>query len=191
MILAPTWSFQSNGGLNDSQKGQCSCHSPRRFRPRYWRPLSIFDGAILSGRVSINAELTRGVCDDLRSHRLFRRYRAVEGAWPRRSPERGQPDRLLLSQTRRLQALASLVRAGAESGSEPCADLELLRSVADRAGQPRAGGISFEPDRYDLRNRLRGVSIFGGGAGKTARHKSRLLSAAATPFNERVGRAKG
>ena len=76
----------------------------------------------------------------------------------------------------RLQAVAGLVRTRAQIGSEPCPDLELLRSVADRAGQPRAGGISFDPDRCDLRNRLRGVSVFGGGAGKAARRKSRLLS---------------
>src|SRR4029077_15623344 len=32
-----------------------------------------------------------------------RRRRAVKGTWPRRSPERGQSDRLFLSQARRLQ----------------------------------------------------------------------------------------
>src|SRR5882762_5903280 len=48
-----------------------------------------------------------------------RRRRAVKGTWPRRSPERGQSDRLFLSQVRRLQILAGLVRARAESRSEP------------------------------------------------------------------------
>src|ERR1700688_362791 len=35
-------------------------------------------------------------------------------------------------------------------------------------------------------NRLRGVSVFGGRAGKAPRHKSRLLSTTATPFSERI-----
>jgi hypothetical protein len=38
------------------------------------------------------------------------------------------------SQARRLQAFASLVRARSESRSEPCADLAVLWSVADRQG---------------------------------------------------------
>src|SRR6202022_3893808 len=102
-----------------------------------------------------------------------------------RSPQRGQSDRLFLSQTRRLQALASLVRARPESRSQPRADLAVLRSVADRAGQPRSGAISSEPDRCDLRNRLRGVSVAGRCARKTARHRSGLLGSA-MQLGERV-----
>ena len=50
--------------------------------------------------------------------------------------------------------LANLVRARSESGSEPRADLAVLRSVAARAGQPRSGAVSSEPDSRDLRDRL-------------------------------------
>ena len=60
---------------------------------------------------------------------------------------RRQPDRLLLSQARRLQGLADLVRARAEGRSEPRQDLAVLRSVAGRTGQPRSGAVSPEPDR--------------------------------------------
>src|SRR5437870_4034325 len=60
-----------------------------------------------------------------------RRRRAVKGTWPRRSPERGQSDRLFLSQARRLQILAGLLRARAESRSEPCTDVAVLRPVAN------------------------------------------------------------
>ncbi len=41
--------------------------------------------------------------------------------------------------------------------------------------------LSSEPDRRDLRNRLRGVSLAGRGAGKTARHRPRLLSSLSVP----------
>src|SRR5687767_8767398 len=54
-----------------------------------------------------------------------RRRRALKGTWPRRSPELGQSDRLFLSQARRLQILAGLVRARAESRSEPCTDVSI------------------------------------------------------------------
>src|SRR5712664_2996185 len=138
------------------------------------------DQAVQSRRHHIWSRLPRSLCDDLRPQRLCRRDRAVEGARPRRSPERGQSDRLFLSQTRRLQALTSLVRARAESRSEPCADLAVLRPVADRARQPRSGAISSEPHRGDLRDRLRGVSVTGGCARKTTRHRSGLLSLAAS-----------
>ena len=47
----------------------------------------------------------------------MRRDSAVEGARPRRQRRRRQPDRLLLSQARRLQGRADLVRARAEGGS--------------------------------------------------------------------------
>src|SRR5882724_1170122 len=147
------------------------------------------DQTVQPRRLHIWSGLPRSLCNDLRPQRLCRRDRAVEGARPRRSPERGQSDRLFLSQTRRLQALASLIRARAESRPEPCADLAVLRSVADRTGQPRSGAISSEPDRCDLRDRLRGVSVTGGSTGKTAGHRPRLLSIAATPFSGRIGRA--
>src|SRR4030081_3566806 len=71
-----------------------------------------------------------------------------------------------------------MVRTRAESRSEPCADVAVLRPVADRTGQPRSGAISFEPNRCDLRDRLRGVSVTGGSTGKTAGHRPRLLSIA-------------
>ena len=90
-----------------------------------------------------------------------------------------QSDRLLLSQARRLQALANLVRARAESEPEPRADLAVLRAVANRAGQSRPGVVSSEPDRGDLRNRLRGISLVGCRARTAARHRTRLLSAMA------------
>ena len=60
---------------------------------------------------------------------------------------RRQSDRLLLSQARRLQGLADLVRARAAGRSEPCADLAVLRPVAARTGQPRTGAVSPEQDR--------------------------------------------
>ena len=81
-----------------------------------------------------------------------------------------------LSQAWRLQALANLVRARAESEPEPRADLAVLRAVANRAGQSGPGVVSSEPDRGDLRNRLRGVSVVGRGARKAPRHRARLLS---------------
>jgi hypothetical protein len=56
-----------------------------------------------------------------------RRRRAVRGTWPRRPVERGQSDRLFLSQARRLQIRAGLVRARAEARSEPCTDVAALR----------------------------------------------------------------
>src|SRR6267378_1962627 len=56
-------------------------------------------------------------------------------------------------------------------------------NVANRTGQPRSSAISFEPDRCDLRDRLRGVSFLGGGTGKAAGHRPRLLSVAATRFS--------
>ncbi len=49
----------------------------------------------------------------------------------------------------------SLVRARAEGGPEPRADLAVLRPVADRAGQSRPGVVSSQPDRGDLRHWLR------------------------------------
>src|ERR1700745_1743524 len=84
-----------------------------------------------------------------------RRRRAVKGTWPRRSPERGQSDRLFLSQARQLQILAGLVRARAESRSEPCTDVAVLRPVAKlsratairrkkmRKGRASLPGLSF------------------------------------------------
>ena len=48
----------------------------------------------------------------------------------------------------------------------------------NRTGQPRSSAISFEPDRCDLRDRLRGVSFIGGSTGKAAGHRPRLLSVA-------------
>ena len=66
----------------------------------------------------------------------------------------------------------------AESRPEPCADLAVLRPVADRARQPRSGAL--EPHRGDLRHRLRGVSVTGGCARKATAPVS-LLSLAATP----------
>jgi len=63
-----------------------------------------------------------------------------------------------------------------KSRSEPSADLEVLRPVADRAGQSRSGGLSPEPDRRDLRDRLRGVPLVGGGARTAARHRPGLPS---------------
>ncbi len=64
----------------------------------------------------------------------------------------------------------ALVRARAEGRSEPCADLAILRSMAARAGQPRSSAISFESDRGDLRDWLRGVPVVGRRARETARH---------------------
>ena len=72
---------------------------------------------------------------------------------PRRQRRRRQSDRLLLSQARRLQGLADLVRARAEGRPEPRQDLAVLRPVAGRTGQPRPGAISPEPDRRPSRHR--------------------------------------
>ena len=80
-----------------------------------------------------------------------------------------------------------LVRARAEGGPEPRADLAVLRPVADRAGQSRPGVVSSQPHRGDLRHGLRGVSVVGRGARKAARHRTRLLSVAM----EQGGRACG
>ena len=87
-----------------------------------------------------------------------------------------QPDRLLLSQARRLQGFADLVRARAEGRPEPRQDLAVLRAVAGRTGQPRSGAISSEPDRRFGRHRQRGISLARRRAGKAARHRPRLLS---------------
>ena len=75
-------------------------------------------------------------------HDYASRDRAAEGARPGRPRRRRQPDRLLLSQARRLQGFADLVRARAEGRPEPCADLAVLRPLAARTGQPRSGRIS-------------------------------------------------
>ena len=101
-------------------------------------------------RSAIRRRLSRRLCHDLRPQRLRFRDRAVEGARPRRQRRRRQSDRLLLSQARRLQGLADLVRARAEGRSEPRQDLAVLRTVAGRTGQPRPGAVSSEPDRASL-----------------------------------------
>ena len=132
--------------------------------------------------------LPRGLCDDLRPQRLCRGHRAAQGARPRRPRQRRQSDRLFLSQARRLPALADLVRARPESRPEPCADLAVLRPVADRTGQPRPGAISSEPDRRDLRHGLRGVPVTGRGAGKGAGHRSRVLNSAMHALRARLPR---
>ncbi len=78
-----------------------------------------------------------------------------------------------------------LVRARAEGGSEPRADLAVLRPVADRAGQSRPGVVPSQPDRGDLRHRLRRISVVGRGARKAARHRTRLIERC-----DRAGRAR-
>ncbi len=55
-------------------------------------------------------------------------------------------------------------------------DLELLRPLADRAGQPRTGGISFEPHRRDLRQRLRRISLARSRARRAARNGVGVLA---------------
>jgi hypothetical protein len=66
---------------------------------------SIDDGKFIAGY---------GLHHGPRPQRLPVRHRIVEGARPRRQRRRPQSDRLLLSQARRLQGLADLVRARAE-----------------------------------------------------------------------------
>src|SRR5581483_9407702 len=90
-------------------------------------------------------------------------------------------DRLFLSQARRLQAVAGLVRACAQGRPEPCADLAVLRSVAARAGQPRAGRISPAEDRPARRQGLQRISLARVSARKPARHRPRLLIRAERP----------
>ena len=105
--------------------------NPRRSPPNSRAPRRCCVPAGIPGRA----------CDDLRAQRLCRRHRAANGARPRRQCRRRQPDRLFLSQARRLQAVADLVRARAEGGPEPRVDLAVLRPVADRAGQSRPGVV--------------------------------------------------
>src|SRR5205814_10030340 len=107
----------------------------------------------------LRTRLSQRLRPDLPYPTLFRSDRAAEGARPRRPRRRRQPDRLLLPQARRLQALAGLVRARTEGRSEPRQDLAVLWAVAGRARQPRAGAISSEPDRSARRHQERGISL--------------------------------
>ena len=66
------------------------------------------------------------------------------------------------------KVVADLVRARAEGRSHPRQDLAVLRPVAGRTGQPRAGAVSPEPDRSLDRHRQRGISLAGRGAGTAA-----------------------
>jgi len=56
--------------------------------------------------------------------------------------------------------------------------------LADRTGQPRSGAVPPQPNRCDLRNRLRGISIIGDCARKIARHRPRLLTTASTRYRQ-------
>ena len=73
------------------------------------------------------------------------------------------------------QSSQDLLRAGAQGRSEPRPHLAVLRPLAARAGQPRAGAVSPEQDRLARRHRQLRISLARRRARQADRRDARLL----------------